>query len=69
MANRLALKLYADSNPMVKALEHAQRDLDRFTSAAESAGKAMGLRSWLEWLSSRRRLAHWHRLPLPKAGL
>lgn len=42
MANRIALELLADANPMVKALDHAQRSIDQFTKSAESAGKAIG---------------------------
>lgn len=42
MANRIALELIADANPMMKALDNAQRTLDQFTRSAESAGKAIG---------------------------
>ncbi|WHZ27607.1 MAG: hypothetical protein OJF51_002404 [Nitrospira sp.] len=42
MANRLALELVADNNPFIKAMEQAQRTLDRFTDGAESAGQAIG---------------------------
>ncbi len=40
--NRLALELVADANPLLKALDNVQRNLDRFTASAESAGQAIG---------------------------
>src|SRR6185437_3141503 len=42
MANRLALELVADGNPLLKTLNDVQRNLDRFTASAESAGQAIG---------------------------
>jgi hypothetical protein len=42
MANRLALELVADANPLLKTLENVQRNLDRFMTSAESAGHAVG---------------------------
>lgn len=42
MANRIALELIADANPLMKGLEQAQRSLGRFTDAASDAGHAIG---------------------------
>lgn len=42
MANRIALELVADSNPLMKAMEQAQRSVNRFTDAAADAGHAIG---------------------------
>lgn len=42
MANRIALELVADANPLMKGLEQAQRSLNRFTDAAADAGHAIG---------------------------
>lgn len=42
MANRIALELVADANPLMKGLEQAQRSLNRFTDAASDAGHAIG---------------------------
>lgn len=42
MANRIALELVADANPLMKTLDSVQRNLDRFTASAESAGHAIG---------------------------
>lgn len=42
MANRIALELIADANPLMKGLEQAQRSLNRFTDAAADAGHAIG---------------------------
>jgi hypothetical protein len=42
MANRIALELIADANPMMKALDQAQRSLDQFTKSAQSAGQEIG---------------------------
>lgn len=42
MANRIALELIADANPMLKALNDAQRTLNKFTDAADQAGQAVG---------------------------
>lgn len=42
MANRLALELVADANPLMKTLDNVQRNLDRFMASAESAGHAIG---------------------------
>ena len=42
MANRLALELVADANPLVKTLNDVQRTLNKFTDAADQAGQAVG---------------------------
>lgn len=42
MANRLALELIADANPLMKAMEQAQRSLNRFMDASHDAGQAVG---------------------------
>ncbi|NOT94986.1 MAG: hypothetical protein HOP00_01570 [Nitrospira sp.] len=40
--NRLALELIADVNPLLKSLDAAQRNLDRFVSSSATAGNALG---------------------------
>ena len=40
--NRLALELVADVNPLLKSLDAAQRNLDRFVSSSATAGNALG---------------------------
>ena len=40
--NRLALELIADANPLLKTLDAAQRNIDRFVSASDAAGKSLG---------------------------
>lgn len=42
MANRLALELVADANPLLKGMQQAQQSLDKFTDAAASAGRSIG---------------------------
>lgn len=42
MANRLALELVADANPLMKTLDSVQSSLNRFTDAAAEAGHAIG---------------------------
>ncbi|HLZ35788.1 MAG TPA: hypothetical protein VKP13_17435 [Nitrospira sp.] len=42
MANRLAFEMVADANPLLKSLDNVQRNLDRFMSSADSAGKSLG---------------------------
>lgn len=42
MANRIALELIADANPLLKGLQQAQQSIDRFTDAAADAGHAIG---------------------------
>lgn len=40
--NRLALELTADAKPLLKTLDAAQRNIDRFVSASDAAGKSLG---------------------------
>ncbi len=42
MANRLALELIADANPLLKSLEQSQRQLNNFIKSSESAGQSLG---------------------------
>jgi hypothetical protein len=42
MANRIALELIADANPLLKGLQQAQQSIDRFADAAADAGHAIG---------------------------
>lgn len=42
MANRIALELVADANPLLKGLQQAQQSIDRFADAAADAGHAIG---------------------------
>lgn len=42
MANRIALELIADTNPLLKGLQQAQQSIDRFADAAADAGHAIG---------------------------
>jgi hypothetical protein len=42
MANRLALELVADTNPLLKGLDQAQRSLMKFVDASDQAGAAVG---------------------------
>lgn len=39
MANRIALELVADANPLVKGLDDAQRSVDKFVGSASSVSK------------------------------
>ncbi len=40
--NRLALELIADANPLLKSLDAAQRNIDRFVTSSNAAGHALG---------------------------
>jgi len=42
MANRIVLELLADSNPLLKGLDRAQRNMDRFMRSADAVGASLG---------------------------
>lgn len=42
MANRIALELIADANPLLKGMQQAQRSIDDFVKSSDSAAAAIG---------------------------
>lgn len=42
MANSITLQLIADANPLLKAMDSAQKSISKFVDASESAGQAIG---------------------------